>query len=319
MNRIRASPEPAATCRRRSSPTRTSSSAWTRRTSGSARAPASSAATSRPRRNDRRLAEHAARARWKPPGMTPADVDFIVVGTTTPDLHLSEYGHAAAAAARHSRLPGIRPRDRLQRLHLCAVDRGQVRAAGESKCALVVGVESPVAVHELDGSRHGHAVRRRRRRRRADAGRRAGHHRHAPALRRQVPGPALLPTASPRDSTPGRRLHQDAGQRSLQDRGAHARRAWSRDAREERGRAHALDWLVPHQANLRIIQSAADKLGLPMEKVGRHRAGSRQHVERLDSARARHGVRDGRIHRGELLLLETFGGGFTWGSALIRY
>lgn len=80
-----------------------------------------------------------------------------------------------------------------------------------------------------------------------------------------------------------------------------------------------LDWLVPHQANQRIISATARKLGLSMEQViltlaqhGNTSAGSVPIA--LDV-----GVRDGRIQRGQLLLLEAFGGGFTWGSALIRY
>ena len=80
-----------------------------------------------------------------------------------------------------------------------------------------------------------------------------------------------------------------------------------------------LDWLIPHQANIRIIEATARKLGLPMERViitvdghGNTSAGSVPLA--LDTA-----VRDGRIKRGDLLLLEAFGGGFTWGSALVRY
>ena len=80
-----------------------------------------------------------------------------------------------------------------------------------------------------------------------------------------------------------------------------------------------VDWLVPHQANLRIIQATARRLGLPMEKaivtVQDHGNTSAASIPlALDV-----GVRDGRIKRGDLLLLEAFGGGFTWGSALIRY
>jgi 3-oxoacyl-[acyl-carrier-protein] synthase-3 len=81
----------------------------------------------------------------------------------------------------------------------------------------------------------------------------------------------------------------------------------------------SLDWLVPHQANIRIIQATARKLEIPMERVivtvqdhGNTSAASVPMA--LDVA-----VRDGRIRRGELLLLEAFGGGFTWGSALVRY
>jgi 3-oxoacyl-[acyl-carrier-protein] synthase-3 len=84
----------------------------------------------------------------------------------------------------------------------------------------------------------------------------------------------------------------------------------------ERG---SIDWLIPHQANLRIIQLTAKRLGMPMEKViltlqdhGNTSAASVPMA--LDVA-----VRDGRVKRGDLLLLEAFGGGFTWGSALIRY
>ena len=76
---------------------------------------------------------------------------------------------------------------------------------------------------------------------------------------------------------------------------------------------------MPHQANIRIIQATARRLGLPLERtiitVADHGNTSSASVPlALDV-----GVRDGRIKRGDLLLLEAFGGGFTWGSALIRY
>jgi len=81
----------------------------------------------------------------------------------------------------------------------------------------------------------------------------------------------------------------------------------------------ALDWLIPHQANIRIIQAAAKKLAMPMDRVvvtvDEHGNTSAASVPlALDTA-----VRDGRVRRGELLLMEAFGGGFTWGSALLRY
>ena len=80
-----------------------------------------------------------------------------------------------------------------------------------------------------------------------------------------------------------------------------------------------LDWLIPHQANLRIISATARKLDMNMEQVvitvDRHGNTSAASVPlALDEA-----VRDGRIKRGDVLLLEAFGGGFTWGSALIKY
>jgi len=80
-----------------------------------------------------------------------------------------------------------------------------------------------------------------------------------------------------------------------------------------------LDWLIPHQANLRIIQATAKRVGLPMEKVIQtvqiHGNTSAASVPMALDV----GVRDGRIQRGQLLLLEAFGGGFTWGSVLLRY
>jgi 3-oxoacyl-[acyl-carrier-protein] synthase-3 len=80
-----------------------------------------------------------------------------------------------------------------------------------------------------------------------------------------------------------------------------------------------VDWLVPHQANRRIIDSMGNKLKLPPEKVvvtvDRHANTSAASIP-LAFAEA---VNDGRIQRGQLVLMEAMGGGFTWGSALIRY
>ena len=81
----------------------------------------------------------------------------------------------------------------------------------------------------------------------------------------------------------------------------------------------AIDWLVPHQANLRIIAAAARKLDLPMERVvvtvdEQANTSSASIPLALDTA-----VRDGRIQPGQILLFEAFGAGFTWGSALLRF
>jgi 3-oxoacyl-[acyl-carrier-protein] synthase-3 len=80
-----------------------------------------------------------------------------------------------------------------------------------------------------------------------------------------------------------------------------------------------IDWLVPHQANVRILQATAKKLDMSMDKVivtvdkqGNTSAASIPLA--LDTA-----VRDGRIKHGHTILMEAFGGGFTWGSALIKY
>lgn len=80
-----------------------------------------------------------------------------------------------------------------------------------------------------------------------------------------------------------------------------------------------IDWLVPHQANIRIIQSTADKLNMDISKVvltvEKHGNTSAASIPlALDEA-----VRDGRIKKGQLLLMEALGGGLTWGAALVRY
>lgn len=81
----------------------------------------------------------------------------------------------------------------------------------------------------------------------------------------------------------------------------------------------AVDWLVPHQANIRILQSTAKKLGLSMDRVivtvDTHGNTSAASIPlALDQ-----GVRDGRICRDQMVLMEAFGGGFTWGSVLMKY
>ncbi len=80
-----------------------------------------------------------------------------------------------------------------------------------------------------------------------------------------------------------------------------------------------VDWLVPHQANIRIIAATARKLKMPMERVvvTIERQGN---TSSASVPLALHeAVSDGRIRRGQILLMEAFGGGFTWGSALVRY
>ncbi|RZJ84543.1 MAG: 3-oxoacyl-ACP synthase, partial [Massilia sp.] len=79
-----------------------------------------------------------------------------------------------------------------------------------------------------------------------------------------------------------------------------------------------VDWLIPHQANLRIMKGTAKKLGLPMEKmvvtVDQHGNTSAASIPlALDAA-----VRDGRIKKGDNVLMEGVGGGFTWGAVLAR-
>ena len=83
--------------------------------------------------------------------------------------------------------------------------------------------------------------------------------------------------------------------------------------------ADQVDWMIPHQANRRIIESTAKHLGLSMDKViltvAEHANTSAASIPLALDA----GVRDGRIQRGQILLLEGIGGGFAWGAVLIQY
>ena len=83
--------------------------------------------------------------------------------------------------------------------------------------------------------------------------------------------------------------------------------------------AEELDWFVPHQANKRIIDASADKLGIARDKVvitvDKHGNTSAASIPlALDVAR-----KDGRVKEGDLVMIEAIGGGFTWGSALLRW
>lgn len=80
-----------------------------------------------------------------------------------------------------------------------------------------------------------------------------------------------------------------------------------------------IDWLVPHQANLRIISAAAKRLKLPMERVATTVTEHGNTVAASIPLALHHAVTNNQIQRGDLLLLEGFGAGFSWGSCLLRY
>jgi 3-oxoacyl-[acyl-carrier-protein] synthase-3 len=258
------------------------------------------------------LAEPAARAAIAAAGLEPADIDLIVFATSTPDLVFPNCGvllqkrlacPGGAAFSLEAACSGF--------VYALSVADKFVRA-GEARHALVVGAETFSRI--TDWNDRGTAVLF------ADG---AG-----AVVLNAAADPGILST----------HLHADGGYQDLLycpgGAAGTIRMAGSEvfkiavttlgKAVEEALAANgldrsAVDWLVPHQANLRIIQATARRLDLPMEKVivtvqdhGNTSAASIPLA--LDV-----GVRDGRIRRGDLMLLEAFGGGFTWGSALIRY
>jgi 3-oxoacyl-[acyl-carrier-protein] synthase-3 len=268
------------------------------------------------------LAEVASQRAMADAGIGASDIDLIVVGTTTPDLVFPNVGtllqdrlgiHGCPAFSVEAACTGF--------VYALSVADKFVKL-GESKCALVVGAETLTRI--VDWTDRGTCVL---------FGDGAG-----AVILKPAEEPGILST----------RLHSDgkykdlllypdgvskgfdltrAGKAGIQMKGNEVYKvavntlgALVTETLNAHGIAKAqLDWLIPHQANIRIIEAMAKRLELPMDKVivtiGTQGNTSAASVPlALDT-----GIRDGRVKRGQLLLLEAFGGGFTWGSALIRY
>jgi 3-oxoacyl-[acyl-carrier-protein] synthase-3 len=268
------------------------------------------------------LAEHAARAALEASGWDAGDLDLIVVGTTTP-----ERIYPSVACRLQARLgAGECPAFDVQAvctgfLYALGVAEQFIRA-GSAARALVVGADTHSRL--LDWEDRGTCIL---------FGDGAG----AVTLERSEE-PGIFSTHLHADGRYESLLYVEggtpAGGGRMREGNAYthmrgnevfkvAVRTLMRIAEETLEanglQRDAVDWLVPHQANIRIIEATARKLGLPMDRVvvtvDRHGNTSAASVPlALDTA-----VRDGRIKRGQILLLEAFGGGFTWGSALVRF
>ena len=265
------------------------------------------------------LALQASRRAMEAAGIGPGDVDLIVVATTTPDMVFP-----GTACILQSKL-GIRNCPAFDVQAVCSgfvyalATADQFMRSGAYRNALVVGAE--IYSRILDWKDRGTCV-----------------------LFGDGAGAVVLA----RSATPGilsSRLHADGSQAGLlcvpgsvaggqvtgrplltMDGGAVFKFAVrvlhelvEETLAENRLAISDIDWLVPHQANIRIIQATAKKLGLGMDKVivtvDRHANTSAASIPlALDEA-----VRDGRIRPGQHVLMEAVGGGFTWGAALARW
>lgn len=266
------------------------------------------------------LAEHAARRALEAAGVRPADVDLIAFGTTTPDLVFPNCGTLLQARLGCRGGPAFSVETACSGFMYALSIADKFVRAGEARRALVVGAETlsritnwkdrSTAILFADGA--------------------------GAVLLEASDTPGILSTHVHSDGTYKDLLYCAGGvSRGFGETGTAAiemvgsevfrvavttlGRAVDEALEANRMDRSSIDWLVPHQANIRIIQAMARKLELPMERVvitiqdqGNTSAASVPLA--LDAA-----VRDGRIKRGQLLLLEAFGGGFTWGSALVRY
>jgi 3-oxoacyl-[acyl-carrier-protein] synthase-3 len=263
----------------------------------------------------------AAKKAMEAAGVKPQDIDMVITGTTTPDLI---FPNISTIIQHRLGIPACTA------FSLEAACTGFIYAlttadkfikAGEAKCVLVMGAECITKLIDwndrntcvLFGDGAGAAI--------------------------VVPSdePGIISTALGADGQFKELLYYPVGQSknleiagteganiimkgnevfkvAVKTLGAIAEEALSKAgvSKEE------LDWLVPHQANIRIIQAMAKRLNMPMDKViltvqdhGNTSAASVPMA--LDV-----GIRDGRVKKGQLVLMEAFGGGFTWGSVLMR-
>jgi len=266
------------------------------------------------------LATGAAQAALDDAGLTIADIDLLILATATPDHTFPSTATQVQHALGGRNFPAF---------DVAAVCSGFLYALGTAdamlrcgmaKCALVIGAETFSRILDwedratcvLFGDGAGAVV--------------------MAAQETAEDGPGILATRLHADGEYHELLYVDGGPSTtgtvghVRMRGREVfRHAVSNlasvlrevldDANIE---ASAIDWIVPHQANFRILDATARKLGLPMDRVvvtvDSHANTSAASVPlALDVAR-----RDGRIKPGDLIMLEAMGGGFTWGASLLR-
>ncbi|MBM3951718.1 MAG: ketoacyl-ACP synthase III [Rhodospirillales bacterium] len=271
------------------------------------------------------LALAAARRALEHAGVKADDIDLIILATTTPDRTFP------ATATRVQAMLGLKTGAAFDVQAVCsgfvyalAVADGMIRS-GQARTVLVIGAEtfsrildwSDRTTSVLFGDGAGAVVLRADKTNGAGNGKTRG----------------ILSTHLHSDGTHADLLYVDGGPSSTGTVGRvrmHGREVFRHavinlaqvvdEALAANGLSRSdIDWLVPHQANKRILDSTARKLGLPESRVvvtvERHANTSAASIPlALDEA-----VRDGRIRQGNLLLMEAMGGGFTWGASLIRW
>jgi 3-oxoacyl-[acyl-carrier-protein] synthase-3 len=264
------------------------------------------------------LAEHAVRRALEAAGVAPESVDFIAFGTTTPDLIFPNCGTLLQRRLGCRGIPAFSVETACAGFMYALSIADKYVRCGEAKRALVIGAETlsritdwndrATAVLFADGA--GAVLLEA-----ADTPGILSTHLHADGYYKDMlycgSGVSTGFAAQPTIAMSGNEVFKIA----VTKLGQAVEEALAANGLDR----SAIDWLVPHQANIRIIQATARKLDLPMERVvvtvQEHGNTSAASVPlALDVA-----VREGRIQRGEMLLLEAFGGGFTWGSALVRY
>lgn len=263
------------------------------------------------------LAYHAAQRAIEAAGIAAQDIDLIIVATTTPDRIFPSTACLLQSKLQVAGCPAFDIQAVCSGFVYALTTADQFIRTGSAKCALVVGAETISRI--TDWNDRSNCI-----------------------LWGDGAGAVIL-QASDEPGIVSTHLHADGSYAELLHVTGGVSRKHSKPTIEMEGNAvfkvavntldaivdetlganglekHHVDWLVPHQANIRIIQATAKKLGMGMERVvvtvDRHGNTSAASIPlALDVA-----VRDGRIKRGETVLMEAFGGGFTWGSVLLNY
>ena len=264
------------------------------------------------------LAYKAGLAALEDAGLVPNDIDLIVVGTTTPDLIFPNVACLVQEKLKIKSCPAFSLEAACSGFLYGLVVADQFIRLGQAKRALVIGAETMSRI--IDWTDRETCVL---------FGDGAG-----AVILEGSESPGILYSTLGADGRYRDLLYASSGVSLRQRDGAALRMKGNEvfkvavktlenlvdDVVEKNGLEKGqIDWLIPHQANIRIISATAKRLELPMERVimtvAEHGNTSAASVPMaLDTA-----IRDGRVKRGDLLLLEAFGGGFTWGASLIRY
>ena len=269
------------------------------------------------------LAEQAALRAMEAAGVSAAELDLIVMGTTTPDIIFPSSACLLQARLGANGCPAFDVNAACSGFIFALTTADKFIRSGAAKTVLVVGSETLTRMLDwsdrntcvLFGDGAGAVVLK------ADA--ETGilsTHLHSDGGKKEL-------LYNPVGVSAGFKLDEkNAGVRVLMagsDVFKYAVKALDSvvdEALEANGIDKAqLDWLIPHQANLRIIEATAKRLAMPMDRVVLtvHKHGNTSAASvplALDEA-----VRSGKVQRGQLVLMEAFGGGFTWGSALVQY
>lgn len=268
------------------------------------------------------LAVHAARLAMTAAGVQPEEIDLIIVGTTSPDLVFPNVGCLVQERLGIRGCPAFSIEAACSGFIYALTTADRFVATGQAKCALVIGAETLSRIVDwsdrstcvIFGDGSGAAI--------IQPSEEPGIiscHLGADGRYKDLLCTPSGPSRKPSGDQPLDPFITMKGNEVFKVAVKTLESIVRKTLAENNLDGSEIDWLIPHQANNRIIQALSKRLKMPIEKViltvqeqGNTSAASVPLA--LDVA-----VKDGRVKRGDLLLLGAFGGGFTWGSVLLRY